>query len=262
MGTGLPTSAGTSALSEPYPVPRGFKDMAGPMTLLHVGSEVSKLAGSSVGTDVPTDALAELLPRDEREAMWADTRWWEFRPDDADDSDSLLARHKTPGHLLECLWMVFHAVDAANGPLALPDWLPDLAVKVAGLPLIRICLRVLFSKKSRTCSRLCAGPEARWSLQAYAETDNLLARVISLLDHNKHYLSCAPVGRPSPSGRLLAWRRVGQAPPARPHRVDVERLVQQHGVCGVPHSEPAQVMAPADDLGWHLRERGDRGLDR
>src|ERR1019366_750643 len=189
MGTGLPTSAGTSALSEPYPVPRGFNDMTGPMTLLHVGSEVSKLAGSSVGTDVSTDALAELLPRAEREAMWADTRWWEFRPDDADDSDSLLARHKTPGHLLECLWMVFHAVDAANGPLALPDWLPDLAVKVAGLPLIRICLRVLFSKKSRTCSRLCAGPEARWSLQAYAETDNLLARVISLLDHNKHYLS-------------------------------------------------------------------------
>ena len=129
MGTGLPTSAGTSALSEPYPVPRGFKDMAGPMTLLHVGSEVSKLAGSSVGTDVSTDALAELLPRDEREAMWAGTRWWEFRPDDADDSDSLLARHKAPGHLLERLWMVFHAVDAANGPLALPDWLPDLAVR-------------------------------------------------------------------------------------------------------------------------------------
>jgi hypothetical protein len=121
---------------------------------------------------------------------------------------------------------------------------------------------VLFSKTSRTCSRLCARPEARWSLQAYAETDNLLARVISLLDHNKQYLSRTPVGRPSPSGRLLAWRRVGQAPPARPHRVDVERLVQQQGVCGVPDSEPAQVIAPADDPCWHLRERSDRGLDR
>ena len=69
-------------------------------------------------------------------------------------------------------------------------------------------------------------------------------------------------GMPSPRRRLLAWRRGVQAAPARPYRIDVERLVKQHGVCGVPDSEPAQVMAPADDPCWHLRERGDRGLDR
>ena len=62
--------------------------------------------------------------------------------------------------------------------------------------------------------------------------------------------------------RLVAWGRGVDAAPARPYRSDVERLVQQHGVCGVPDSEPAQVMTSADDPCWHLRECGDRCLDR
>jgi N-acylglucosamine 2-epimerase len=43
-----------------------------------------------------------------------ETRWWEFRPADADATDSLLARHRTPGHLLELVWMLLHSGDEAR----------------------------------------------------------------------------------------------------------------------------------------------------
>jgi N-acylglucosamine 2-epimerase len=122
-----------SALSEPYPVPAGFTDMAGPMTLLHVGSEVSRLRNSHIGTLVFTEALAELVIGDAGGPMWTKDRWWEFKPDAAADVDTLLARHKTPGHLLECIWMVVHAADAAEGSVTIPDWLPDLAVRALEL---------------------------------------------------------------------------------------------------------------------------------
>jgi N-acylglucosamine 2-epimerase len=122
-----------SALSEPYPVPAGFSDMAGPMTLLHVGSEVSLLRNSKTGTRVYTEALAELITGGTREPMWAKDRWWEFRPDSTADIDTVLARHKTPGHLLECIWMAVHAADAADESVTVPAWLPDLAIRALEL---------------------------------------------------------------------------------------------------------------------------------
>lgn len=117
-----------SARTEPYPVPRGFVDMAGPMTLLHVGAEAGELTNSSVGFEIAQAAMSELLPTGDKDAMWANGCWWEFRPDSASESDLLLARHKTPGHLLECLWMVLHAVENMKSSIDLPAWLPDLAV--------------------------------------------------------------------------------------------------------------------------------------
>ncbi|MDQ1583113.1 MAG: N-acylglucosamine 2-epimerase [Microbacteriaceae bacterium] len=122
-----------TAASEPYPVPDGFSDMAGPMTLLHVGSEVSRLGNSNIGTVTFTEALAELVSPGAQEPMWAQDRWWEFRPDAAADVDTVLARHKTPGHLLECIWMVVHAADAAQEPVTVPAWLPDLAIRALEL---------------------------------------------------------------------------------------------------------------------------------
>ncbi|AIY00877.1 hypothetical protein ART_1278 [Arthrobacter sp. PAMC 25486] len=118
-----------SALSEPYPVPSGFTDMASPMTLLHVGSEASRLRGSEVSVRVFTQALTSLTQRDTTLSMWSRDRWWEFRPDNEADADTLLARHKTPGHLLECLWMAIHAADAAEHLITLPRWIPDLAIR-------------------------------------------------------------------------------------------------------------------------------------
>ena len=125
--------ADRSALSEPYPVPVGFSDMAGSMTLLHVGAEVSRLLGSDIGIRVFTEALAELVGGGRGEPMLAESRWWEFRPDAAADVDALLARHKTPGHLLECIWMVVHAADAAMESVTVPAWLPDLAIRALEL---------------------------------------------------------------------------------------------------------------------------------
>lgn len=116
-----------TAQSAPYPVRSGFTDMAGPMTLLHVASELSKASGSSASSQTLNYALAELLQGHGKPPLWGTDRWWEFRPDAPGDSASLLARHKTPGHLLECLWMAIDAADAAVDPIDLPTWLPDLA---------------------------------------------------------------------------------------------------------------------------------------
>lgn len=118
-----------SAVSEPYPIAAGFFAMAGPMTLLHVGSETSRLNKSKISTRVFTEALIELVVGSERESLFANDRWWEVRPDSELDIDTLLARHKTPGHLLECLWMLIHAADNAAETVTLPAWLPDLAIR-------------------------------------------------------------------------------------------------------------------------------------
>lgn len=95
-----------TAVAEPYPVPEGFTDLAGPMTLLHVASEV--LRGP-----IPDPTRA----RDVRHwagGRLADTHlgagtWREFAPTRPGLEDTLLARHVTPGHLLEVLWMIEHA---------------------------------------------------------------------------------------------------------------------------------------------------------
>jgi N-acylglucosamine 2-epimerase len=122
-----------TALSAPYPVRPGFSDMAGPMTLLHVGAELFKSTGSEAARDAAMFAWAELLDGNGKEPMWRERDWWEYRPDSAGDAGSLLARHKTPGHLLECVWMMLHAEEDLAGPAALPPWLPDLALRALEL---------------------------------------------------------------------------------------------------------------------------------
>lgn len=122
-----------TALSAPYPVRPGFTDMAGPMTLLHVGSELFRSTGSEEARDAATYAADVLLGGHGKPAMWQGGHWWEFRPDSARDEGSLLARHKTPGHLLECVWMMIHARETLGETIALPRWLPDLALRALEL---------------------------------------------------------------------------------------------------------------------------------
>lgn len=121
-GTGILETAraaieGGTATAEPYPVPAGFADLAGPMTLLHTAAELLR--------SPTTDPAAAQRVRD-----WAGERlttthftgegWWEFAPLRAGLEDTLLARHRTPGHLLELLWMIVHAQDADPGWQLLP----------------------------------------------------------------------------------------------------------------------------------------------
>ena len=98
-----------TAKSAPYPVPSGFRDLAGPMTLVHVAGELHRAAPFDDAQDVITRARSTLLEGD-APFLNADT-WWEFRPDRATDHDTLLARHVTPGHLLDLLWMLVHVGD-------------------------------------------------------------------------------------------------------------------------------------------------------
>ncbi|OOP62848.1 hypothetical protein BMF89_08210 [Arthrobacter sp. SRS-W-1-2016] len=118
-----------SAPSEPYPVRAGFKDAAGLMLLLNVGAQLHLASGSAESAQTAGAALSRLLGDANSEGMWKAGSWWEYRPDSADDLDTLLARHRTPGHLLEMLWMVMEAVEIMPDLAPrIPDWLPDLAV--------------------------------------------------------------------------------------------------------------------------------------
>lgn len=116
------------ALSAPYPVRPGFTDMAGFMTLLHAGSELFGSTGSEGSREAASFAADELLEGHGKPAMWERGHWWEFRPDSRRDEGTLLARHKTPGHLLECVWMMIHALETLGESARIPQWLPDLAL--------------------------------------------------------------------------------------------------------------------------------------
>ncbi|MEL4356461.1 MULTISPECIES: AGE family epimerase/isomerase [unclassified Luteococcus] len=109
-----------TALSEPYPVPEGFSDLAGPMNLLHTAAEMLRIP---LGESVAMQARAV---RDWAAARIHDTHltsdgWREFAPRAACDEDTLLARHRTPGHLLELLWMAKHAQQSDPTLVVIPE---------------------------------------------------------------------------------------------------------------------------------------------
>lgn len=109
-----------TATSEPYPVPDGFTDLAGPMTLLHVSAELlrSPVADPAVARGV-RDWAGERLAS----VHLDDGQWREFATTRPGLDDTMLARHVTPGHLLELLWMIEHAEadDPTFGVLTRPE---------------------------------------------------------------------------------------------------------------------------------------------
>lgn len=100
--------ASGKAPSDPYPVPSGFRDLAGPMTLLHTASELLRAQLPPEAAKQARDARDWAAARI-RQTHLTDDGWWEFAPEASEMSDTLLARHRTPGHLLELLWMIRHA---------------------------------------------------------------------------------------------------------------------------------------------------------
>lgn len=109
------TIADRTARSEPYPVPPGFRDLAGPMNVLHAAAELLRAGPSKVATEIRDRALGTL----KRDFLGPDS-WLEFSPEATISSETLLARHRTPGHLLELLWMLVLAEEAEG---ASPDLL-------------------------------------------------------------------------------------------------------------------------------------------
>lgn len=94
------------ATSEPYPVPEGFADLASPMTLFHVSAELLRTPWRPNRARQIRDGAARRL----EQVHFPDGSWHEFAPTRPGLADTLLARHVTPGHLLELLWMMEHAI--------------------------------------------------------------------------------------------------------------------------------------------------------
>lgn len=101
-----------SALSEPYPVPDGYRDLAGPMTLLHASSEFLRgVPDNTEAREAQQWSLNELLGPN---GFLGESSWWEFRPLSNVVGDTMLAHHRTPGHLIELCWMIIHAATQAQ----------------------------------------------------------------------------------------------------------------------------------------------------
>jgi N-acylglucosamine 2-epimerase len=117
--------AGT-AKNEPYPVDPRFRCFAEPMMVMHVGAELYAATGSGKAAEIATAAAA-----DARSALFvAGTDVHDMAPRHAEMDDTLLARHRTPGHLLEFLWFLQHAATEVPGvaKVADPAWMVGAAL--------------------------------------------------------------------------------------------------------------------------------------
>lgn len=111
--------------SEPYPVPEGRSSFALPMILIGVGEQVHRATGSARSLEIVREAVAAI-----ETAFVQGDEVVEMPPYD----DSLLGRHRAPGHTLEALWFLHHARDLAPGTLAADtDRLCGLAVHACQL---------------------------------------------------------------------------------------------------------------------------------
>ncbi|WP_202964652.1 AGE family epimerase/isomerase [Inquilinus limosus] len=127
-------AAGT-ARTEPYPIRAGFRGFSLPMILIGVGAEVLDATGSAVAAETVLGAVQKI------ETMFlAGDDIAEMAPAAASDADTLLARHRTPGHVLEACWFLWQAGQslrhrgiAAESPLFEADTLADIAIRAATL---------------------------------------------------------------------------------------------------------------------------------
>lgn len=97
-----------TAPTPPYPIPQGYSAFGPRMILLNVNLDRAR-ARQAIGAPLDTDlAIA-------RDAMLThfrpDGSYAEMRPHDDAHNDTLLAKHRTPGHALEGLWMALEATE-------------------------------------------------------------------------------------------------------------------------------------------------------
>lgn len=91
--------------TEPYPVPKGSRIMGIPMFATHCGQEL--LRPNADVASFAEDVLKNFFRSGEepfegnREVLFSD----------ASSDDTLLARHMTPGHTLECSWFLVHLME-------------------------------------------------------------------------------------------------------------------------------------------------------
>lgn len=98
--------------SEPYPIPIGYRSHSIPMILMNVAEELHKTA--ELINHQRTSELEEDLKVFLNEiinVLSDDTRIKEMHSDDSHTKDTLLARHVNPGHTLESIWFMIHAIE-------------------------------------------------------------------------------------------------------------------------------------------------------
>lgn len=119
-------AAGPQVRTDPYPVPPGHGSWALPMIIIGVGNELFAATGDpdvAARVEAAMDDLAEnYLRGDDGVEMPV------LDPELA-DLDSLHARHRTPGHVLECLWFLDDArAVVGDHPLTDPKRLTAIAL--------------------------------------------------------------------------------------------------------------------------------------
>ena len=120
--------------SEPYPVPDGHASFALPMILLGVGEQVHRATGSARSLEIVQQAVAAIEQTFLRGVEVVEMPPRAGLPGADDRGDTLLSRHRAPGHTLEALWFLHHAADLVPGTLAAsPDRLSDLAIHACEL---------------------------------------------------------------------------------------------------------------------------------
>ncbi len=92
--------------SEPYPVPEGFDSFALNMILINTGAEIFAVMQAPEAAGV-----AERAARALRHEFSDGGDMCELRPRDTALAETLDARHRNPGHVLEGLWMYRQAAD-------------------------------------------------------------------------------------------------------------------------------------------------------
>ena len=91
--------------SDPYPVPPGHLSFGLPMILVGVGEQVHRATASAPAAAIVRQAAHDIEDR------FLDGDDVVEMPVTGGDPQSLLARHRTPGHVLEALWFLHHARD-------------------------------------------------------------------------------------------------------------------------------------------------------
>ncbi|WP_157180712.1 AGE family epimerase/isomerase [Actinopolymorpha alba] len=96
--------------TDPYPVHASFAAFALPMILVGTAAEVHRATGSARSADIAVRAARAIS-----DAFRTGSDLVELQPRVDGLDDTLLARHRTPGHALECLWFLVHAADVVPG---------------------------------------------------------------------------------------------------------------------------------------------------
>ncbi|MDM5201114.1 AGE family epimerase/isomerase [Fictibacillus enclensis] len=102
--------------SEPYPVPQGFSSHSFPMILLNVAQELAESAeqlGSPDASSLEQQAAGFMTDVMNTFRM-KDGTIQELKTDQETLQDTLLYRHRNPGHGIECMWFVMALAEKRN----------------------------------------------------------------------------------------------------------------------------------------------------